>query len=264
MKKRLTKTPRPRTDPQAKEELGVFHLFAPVSGLDINLSSIEKRDPPEPDIFCQTDGAGAIAFEMVRLIDSDGIAKPEADRITLEKEIQKYYDSLLESTQNYLKERLRNASISIYFHRQKTLKVCLRSIPKIFNALLDSPADSRDRLYVGKMRDDLIAAIEFLPAGEKKAFRFCVSYGGAYLPLPINALNKKLSKSYITDAPIELVAYFGRIGPPIPQAELTKAISRIDEIADHEQRISPFRRIWLFDAGTGEIIHDRQIQLITL
>ncbi len=43
------------------KELPIFRLFALACGLPIKPDSIEKREPPEPDILCNVTGEGAIA-----------------------------------------------------------------------------------------------------------------------------------------------------------------------------------------------------------
>ena len=54
---------------QAVLELNVFEEFRKRSGLPIDPASVEKRDPPEPDIFCKIDGQGGVAFELAALLD---------------------------------------------------------------------------------------------------------------------------------------------------------------------------------------------------
>ena len=49
------------------EEKQIFDMFAEVCPLDIKPNSIENREPPEPDILCESIAAGWISFEMVRL-----------------------------------------------------------------------------------------------------------------------------------------------------------------------------------------------------
>ena len=50
-------------------ELKVFAEFRERSGLRIGPASVAKRDPPEPDIFCEIEGRGGVAFELAALRD---------------------------------------------------------------------------------------------------------------------------------------------------------------------------------------------------
>jgi hypothetical protein len=51
------------------EELKVFLRFVQASGLAIAPESVSKREPPEPDILCTTEGNGQVAFELVEICD---------------------------------------------------------------------------------------------------------------------------------------------------------------------------------------------------
>ena len=50
-------------------ELMVFAEFRERSGLRIVPASVAKRNPPEPDIFCEIEGRGGVAFELAALRD---------------------------------------------------------------------------------------------------------------------------------------------------------------------------------------------------
>ena len=54
---------------QAVLELKMFEEFRERSGLRIAPASVTKRDPPEPDISCEIDGRGGVAFELAALRD---------------------------------------------------------------------------------------------------------------------------------------------------------------------------------------------------
>lgn len=56
---------------KSEAEVEVFREFVIRSKLPIDLDSIEKRYPPEPDILCRHVTDGAIAFELVELCDPD-------------------------------------------------------------------------------------------------------------------------------------------------------------------------------------------------
>src|SRR5262245_57270826 len=58
-------------DKQGDHELLIFGRFVEVCGLPIARSSIEKREPPEPDIHCQFEPEGCAYFELVEIVDAD-------------------------------------------------------------------------------------------------------------------------------------------------------------------------------------------------
>lgn len=54
---------------QANLELKVFAEFRDRSSLAIDPASVAKRDPPEPDIYCEIERQGGVAFELAALRD---------------------------------------------------------------------------------------------------------------------------------------------------------------------------------------------------
>jgi hypothetical protein len=58
-------------DQHSSREMIIFSRFAAVSGLPIRPGSIEKCQPPEPDILCTIEDEGPVAFEMVEIIDEN-------------------------------------------------------------------------------------------------------------------------------------------------------------------------------------------------
>lgn len=50
-------------------EAKFFSEFVAISGLPYDLSTVEKRPTPEPDILCVHRSCGPIAFELVELCD---------------------------------------------------------------------------------------------------------------------------------------------------------------------------------------------------
>ena len=59
---------------KARCELEVFHDFAQRCGLSIVPGSIENREPPQPDIYCEIEGEGPMAFELAEFAD-ESLAK---------------------------------------------------------------------------------------------------------------------------------------------------------------------------------------------
>ena len=49
---------------QDEDELRVFRSFIECAGLDVAPGSIEKLQPPEPDIQCLLGGKGPTCFEL--------------------------------------------------------------------------------------------------------------------------------------------------------------------------------------------------------
>lgn len=56
---------------KTNREIDVFHRFISASRIQIDPATIEKREPPEPDILCTHLEDGPIAFELVEICDSN-------------------------------------------------------------------------------------------------------------------------------------------------------------------------------------------------
>src|ERR1700680_756090 len=55
------------TEERVDEEIRVFRYFAKKAELAVVADSIEKRNPPEPDILCRFSSGSFIAFELVEV-----------------------------------------------------------------------------------------------------------------------------------------------------------------------------------------------------
>jgi len=56
---------------QISDEMNAFRAFVSASKEPIEMSSVESKRPPEPDIACRYLNGSSITFEMVELLDPD-------------------------------------------------------------------------------------------------------------------------------------------------------------------------------------------------
>ena len=102
-------------DRHGLREQKIFLDFAKACRLVIQLDSIEKREPPEPDILCQMDQEEAVAFEMVELIDQ-GLAQQTYESIRLQQLLEDIYQNLPTSARTTIEKRFKNALVHVTFH----------------------------------------------------------------------------------------------------------------------------------------------------
>jgi hypothetical protein len=88
-------------DKQGSDELRVFRLFAEAAGLAIPHESIQKREPPEPDICCELPGYGPTAFELVETIDPR-LAQTVAAQFRLQESLRERAAAVLDGFGNAL------------------------------------------------------------------------------------------------------------------------------------------------------------------
>ena len=122
-------------DKQSKYELAIFKSFATVCALPIITKSIEKRDPPEPDVKCNVEGGGTIAFELTELIDR-GFANMLGKQIDTKTELEKHYNLLENRERQKIFIKYSDAIIFIHFENSLSLRQRKQLFPNIFKHLL--------------------------------------------------------------------------------------------------------------------------------
>jgi hypothetical protein len=116
---------------KAEQELSVFREFVTASSLSIISESIEKRDPPEPDIFCTLTDGNTLAVELVEIIDRS-MMKRTSDKFELENELKRAYDASPV-------DRLDDAGVTIAFTNDSSSQRRKSSIKPIIEALASLP-----------------------------------------------------------------------------------------------------------------------------
>jgi hypothetical protein len=86
---------------KSKEEVEYFRRFARESNLGIDLDSIEKKEPPIPDILCSVDGKPRY-FELARMCAQDlarHVSQESDKAIWIEDPVERVLDKKL--SRNY-------------------------------------------------------------------------------------------------------------------------------------------------------------------
>ncbi|MGC2461410.1 MAG: hypothetical protein WA446_10645 [Steroidobacteraceae bacterium] len=90
-------------------ERAIFERFAPDADLVVRADSISQPDPP--DILCEIEGLGRVAFELVQLDDAQELA-----RMGYLHRAGEFWSAATESLTAEVLERHRGAQINISFH----------------------------------------------------------------------------------------------------------------------------------------------------
>ncbi len=233
------------------QEIEVFKSFAKISQYKIVENSIIHKDPPEPDILCETIDGKKIAFELVECV-FDNIARSFSDSAELTKI---FYDKLkkLPVIQKKQIERIfRNACIAIDFKNNVSKTIRKRTIEKIFNFLLILKKDEEGKFIPKKFNSisDIVNCI-YITRGKFNGPSFQVIDAGTFIGNPaLTNIQKKFNKSYKSTAPIELLAYY-YIQPEIPDNIWKFTLKNfISNNISH----SPFQRVWLFSFPQNKIL----------
>ena len=141
---------------QPKKELKVFAAFAEVAKLRIIPNTIQKTDPPKPDIWCRLEREGPVAFELVEVIDS-GLAADVGEQIRVQESLRRASrDSAagLDSTHDALifVRFQRNAGVVTRESSITSLFAFLRELPPGFAGDVNVPSAARLRRSVKALR----------------------------------------------------------------------------------------------------------------
>ncbi|GAF94475.1 unnamed protein product, partial [marine sediment metagenome] len=123
---------------QGKKELEIFRGFAKHYPYKINMNSIKKRKPPEPDILCELVNCNKIAFELGECLD-EKIVKTTIDAIRLKKQTDLLIQNLSEKDKNKFLKKYSNAIITINFDNKYSLIKRKSVIPDLLKYLLEIP-----------------------------------------------------------------------------------------------------------------------------
>ena len=116
------------SDPHGDRELAIFHGFSEKCALGIDAASIEKRDPPEPDILCRTVSGESIAFELVEALDSD-LARGVYGKLRLEKNFRDAFAALPQAHKDSLSAHVGDALVYVCYDRSLSLSSGILSSP---------------------------------------------------------------------------------------------------------------------------------------
>lgn len=249
-------------DSKSKNELSIFKKFAEVCPYDIDFDSIEKRQPPEPDILCRLSDGKKIAFELVESVDKS-LYKTTCDSSNLIRALYDRIENLPKLEKQLIKTKFGDIQIIIFFHKKLTFIKKQNAIEMIFKQLflkenLEKIAKMRQSssqefdLELPKNLRDFVKRITFIfTAGPS---------GGPYFDIPEavwfsdpikNNIYKKLNKAYKTNYHVELLVYY-ELQPEIaPERQILPATDSIVE----KIKKSIFKRVWLYSVTQNKVIY---------
>ena len=227
------------SDLQDEEELEVFRRFAESSDLPIKMQSIQKCKPPEPDILCEIEDVGFVAFELVRLIPSEHAHRVGLRQATID-EIKKYRTKLPSAEQNKFKELFNGTLIHFRFKDLVPLSQRTKLLSSAFSHLLSLPKGFIGVTY--KNRKSNLREISIGHVGWNHISFDTDALGFVSEPTEI-AVSNKCSKKYVSKHPIELLAHFFD-SDVLPDEIWYPILKEYTEKDDFD--LGCFRRIWFF------------------
>jgi hypothetical protein len=229
---------------QDADELRVFRRFVESARLAVSPESIQKRQPPEPDIQCKLGDHGCTCFELVEIVDSD-LARAVGNQLTFQQRLSG-------AAGNHGLRGLSDGLIFVRFVHAGTVAQRTGAIPRLMELLQELPAGFRGDI---PLPDDaaLNEVVQKLRVtrGEFVGPSFQVD-GATFISDPvIERIEGKFSKEYATANRLELLAFY-ELHPTL-RAEYQ--LPAVEEFVRNNLQSSQFSRVWVFDAENSAVLY---------
>jgi hypothetical protein len=234
-------------DKQSKYELRIFISFTSLCDLPIISDSIEKRDPPKPDIKCDVKGIGEITFELTELIDR-GFANMVGKQIDTKTELDNYYNGLNASEKEDFFTKYSDAIIFVHFENSLSLQQRKNLFPSIFRHLLslnigfEGNTLHNNQGFKGKLKWITVSRGVNGPIFDDVPVS---TIGDPSVP----AIKAKFLKQYSTNHPLHLLAFID-LNPMFPDHIW---LPNVMEYTESNIQQSQFDKVWIFDFQKKEI-----------
>jgi len=237
-------------DKKINRELEVFAAFAACSDLKILAESIRHMKEPHPDISCMSERFGAMAFELVQLIN-ESFARQVVGAMKTQRGLYAYYDGLSGPRKMQFQAQYGNAMISVKFAASLSLGKRDRLAPQLIDALL-----SLDLRFTGTIRNRgsaLAKGIERISVDRLRANGplFNVVVGGSQDDPVLPRIRAKFRNKYVAQCPIDLLGYVDW-GSILPESAW---IPDLDIYLDATFPRGNFRRVWVYSFQSDVIIY---------
>lgn len=243
---------------QTKQELEVFKSFTKHYPCKIEINSIEKRYPPEPDIYCKLVNGEKISFEITECVDNR-IMKEWSDYTGLRNLIKTEIQNLSGKDRQELHRKYYGTNILVVFNDNFSIRKKEKSIPRIVK-------------YILKRKNDISGVIEVKSIKEVKEISITrkVEYDKEPdIDLPgivtdfdeysLKTIKNKFSKNYQTDNEIELIIYYyyQHDITDLNKINFIKNVDFIKTIDFIKKNISKtsFKRVWLYSYSNDKVLY---------
>jgi hypothetical protein len=238
--------PKSRRD---EDEVRAFHNFVVQARLLVIPESIQKRDPPEPDILCRMKNGEQLAFEIVEICHRQNSAFL-AGAFPLGDLIEKSYQDLPTEIKTRSDERFANRPLSFEFRSEASRNQIGAKLPGILSELADQPSNKDEDWVFSNAARKVLLSVRHRGRVDT-AGRPYFNLAGSFTPdvVVVETVMSKLRKTYATPHPIELVAYFGGFAWGDSRDWIQPLQNALDAAG-----LGPFRRIWVLGWSKIEFV----------
>jgi hypothetical protein len=232
-------------------ERKTFEFLAPLTPMRIVPGSILQNPPPAPDIECEIEGVGRMAFELVAL-DADDTRT----RLSNMNATREAWGRALKSWPGKEQEALRadcdNVFLALNIEETAGGRARAKIMKEIQTRLLAKGSGFEGDLFRGDETFDGLNRARVHRGKLSNGPRINAPSAGAWLAPQVDKIREKLSdKNYQTERPLELFAY-------ATHDEVDAHVNSLPMIDECVRRYLPgsrFRRIWVFNRHFGQLVY---------
>jgi hypothetical protein len=220
----------------------IFQSFVKVGHLPVIPDSIISKPPPAPDILCEIQGRGFVAFELVEIV-TPALAREMANG-------QELREALVTACEGHseIAARFRDALIYVGYLKGTTIQKRLSAVPQVVEVLRQHSENSRGYISVPHKLRKVLAEIS-VSRGVSDGPAFDVMNMTKRTEEIFREIEKKCKKKYSRDHPIELLAHY----TTQPSSDSFNGRSKFHDFVLKSLPESPFKRVWVFDNWSDTI-----------
>ena len=227
---------------QEEQEQVTFQLFAEDAHLPVIPGSIRSEPWPAPDILCEIQGRGPVAFELVEIVTPALVQEKENG-----KRLEKAFKAACER-HSVLVARFRDALIHVGYLEGTTIKKRLSVVPEVVDTLLQYSENSRGYIEVPHKLRKVLAEIS-VTRGVSDGPAFGVMEMTERTEELFVQIEKKCKKKYSSEHSIELLAHYTNQ----PSSNSFDWQSDFHDYVLKTLSGCPFKRVWVYDSWSKAI-----------
>lgn len=227
-----------------ERERRIFQSFVEIAPMTVLPNSVQSVSSPAPDILCEIQGRGLVAFELVEIVtpafrrEMDSGQKLEK---TFTAEAQK---------QPEMKRKFHDAIIYVGFFKTRPINQCLLVVPKIIAEIVKQSKNIAGYIPVPNGLRKVVSVIEVHRGGIYNGPIFDLMDMTKRTEELFEQITAKCqTKTYVTEHPLELLAYYA-------SQPASDDLDWQSECHDQIQQAlvgSQFNRVWIFDGWSKTV-----------
>jgi hypothetical protein len=253
----------PPNETKAAREHRVFTTFAAYAsryiGFSVASGSIVNRDPPEPDILCNTCDAGPVAFELGEILDQRA-QQVNATMMSVRGDLIAHLWALSAADQATFQSKFSTKEVQVGFRQDRALRQLQASIPALYDWLVHQVADGVSGDIVPP-QGALLENIEFISIRSPGPPFIDVAFSLRVQDATVLSAAQKLRRDcYKVRSPVELLLYSHDQPFVTRESRIESLLAEIIPLVDASIARGHIRRVWVFSVAERHV--DSAIKLI--